>query len=239
MNPTSTSCSASRARRRTRTIKRAYRRLARELPSRRQPRRPRRRGAVQGDQLAYETLSDPEKRRRYDSSAPNGLRGQRARATTRSGFGWAGSATCSTRSSAAVGVRAAGRGGAGQRASPAGERRRGGPRPRVHRGRLRGAARTCTSAWPSPCATCGGDRRPAGHHARRRAPTAGARRGAPGAPVDPRPDGHRQPVPPLRRHRGGDRLARARTAGARVGAPRSAPTRSRSRPASTTARRCA
>ena len=64
--PTPTRRSASTARRPPEEIKKAYRKLARQLPPRPQPRRQERRGALQGDREAYDVLCDPDKRAAYD-----------------------------------------------------------------------------------------------------------------------------------------------------------------------------
>ena len=120
---------------------------------------------------------------------------------------------------------------------PSGRGRRGHPRPGLRRGGLRrreGAVGPAARSRARPAGARGPGRGPR----RRRARAAAARRGPPGPPVDPRPDGHRQRLPPVRWHRRGDRQPVLRLPG------RGAPDRRRSRspstcpPASTRDRPC-
>ena len=53
-------------------IKKAYRKLARQAPPRRQRRRQEVRGALQGGPDAYDVLSDDEKRKQYDMFGAGG-----------------------------------------------------------------------------------------------------------------------------------------------------------------------
>ncbi len=78
-------------------IKRAFRRLARELHPDANPGDGDAEARFKEVALAYETLSDPDRRQRYDTL--------RSRGCSRGHARWvlgAGSATCSTRSSAAT-----------------------------------------------------------------------------------------------------------------------------------------
>ena len=80
-------------------IKRAFRQLARQLHPDTGHGDPESEARFKQVAHAYEVLSDPEKRRRYDTFGPDGVNGAATRAT-RSGS--AASATCSRRSSAAA-----------------------------------------------------------------------------------------------------------------------------------------
>ena len=80
---TSTRCWGRARRAEPDEIQRAYRKLARTLPPRRQQ-GPGRRGAVQGDHEAYDVLSDPDTRaplRRLRARLPPGPRGRRPAST--------------------------------------------------------------------------------------------------------------------------------------------------------------
>ena len=158
--------------------------LARECHPDANPGDPRPRSGSRRSRVAYETLRDPERRRRYDMFGDDGARRRRGRpaAARRSA-----SATCSTRSSGGDAFGGGGRGG-----PP-----RGPDAETVVRARPREAAfgvtATRRAALPVACDALRRLRLRARHAPRRAATTCGgARRGPPGPPLDPRPDRHRR-----------------------------------------------
>ena len=98
-----TRCSASRATPTRPQIKKAFRKLARELHPDVNAHDPDAEEKFKEAAEAYEILNDPERRATYDRYGHEGLRSRRLGAELRAAS--ARSATCSTRSSAAMGVR--------------------------------------------------------------------------------------------------------------------------------------
>ena len=215
-------------------IKRAYRRLARELHPDANPGDPAAEAAVQGGvALAYEVLSDPEKRQRYDRFGADGV----AAAATRSAAAGVGDIFDAFFGG---GSPFGGRRPPGPDRPAPGRRPRGGRRPRLRGGGVRRPARRSTCAPPSPATTC---------EATGAAPGTAAASPAPSAPAPARCAGSASrssarwsplgPVPRCNGHGPGHHRALRRAARARAARSRSAPTPSTSPPASTPAPRCA
>ena len=151
-------------------IKRAYRKLARELHPDANPEDPRSEERFKQVTLAYETLRDPERRRRYDMFGPEAVRGTGAGGTGAgggdpfSGFGATGLGDLFDAFFGGAGP--FGAGGPGGMGGAAGRRgARGGPPPGEDHETLLdldfteavfGADREVTIRLPVPCATCGG-----------------------------------------------------------------------------------
>ena len=172
-------------------IKRAYRRLARQLhPDTNDD--PEAEARFKEVALAYEVLSDPDKRQRYDRFGPDGVGG--AATASRA----AASTTSSTPSSAATAPSAvAGRRGPGGPAawSPTS---RWWPTSRSRRPCSARATRS-TCAPPVACEPCGATGRQAGHRADHLPRVRRRRSGAARAPELPRADGHQLDLPALQR----------------------------------------
>ena len=165
--------------------------------------------------IAYETLRDPERRRRYDMFGPDGLRGTGGGGAGGRGFEdiFGGVNLGDIFQSFFGGASPFGAGGGSR--GPAGPPRGNDIEVAV----TLDFARRCSGCpTRSPCA-CRSPARPVRAAAPAPAPhrcvlaVRRRRRGPAGAPVDHRPDGHRQPLPPLQRHRRGDRLALPRLPG--------------------------
>ncbi len=182
-------------------IKRAYRRLARQHHP----------DTNEGDAdsearfkeiaLAYETLRDPERRRRYDMFGPEGVRGSGAGGAGAGGFPGGFTGGFGDIFDAFFGGGGGGFGGFGGRGRPAaGGRRRGCHRPDLRAGdlRWRGGSASPTAGHVRHLL---GQRRPPGYDSSLVSRLRRRRRGPPGAPVDPRADGHVRAVRALPRPR--------------------------------------
>ena len=170
-------------------IKRAYRRMARELHP----------DTTGGDAVAeaqfkevtraYEVLRDPERRARYDRFGPDGVDGPVPGAATSSAEAWA---TSSTPSSAV---------GSGPCPGAGAVRSRGADAEVVlelelPRGRVRGRAASHLDGH-GRLRHLRGHRGPGRDHRRALPGLPGLRRAAPGPPVHPRPGGDGRPLPAL------------------------------------------
>ena len=184
--PTTTSCSRSPRDADPDEIKRAYRRLARELHPDANPGDPEAEARFKEVALAYETLSDPDRRQRYDRFGPEGAAGGMARAASVG----AASATCSTPSSAATRSAVARR----DRGVPT----RGADLEAVidlaFEEAVFGTQAPVTVRTAVACDDCEATGAAPGTQRHDLPRVRGRRSGATGPPVAARPDGHGQPV---------------------------------------------
>ena len=177
-------------------LKKAYRARARELHPDANPGDPQAENRFKLVTVAYETLRDPERRRRYDTFGPEGLRGT----------GTAGGAGFDDIFGANLGDIFQSFFGGGSPFGAGGRRQTGPPRGNDVETAIQLDFRRPCSACPtrSGCGCRSPARRapapaPARHRPRHLLPVRGHGRGPAHPAVDPGPDDHVQPLPPVRR----------------------------------------